>query len=182
MSAKIELALRFAARGWKLFPQRNRRPLIKNWPNQATDDPEQIRAWAKQFPKANFAVACGKRSGMIGLDIDVKNGGHGKGSFILLQREHGKVETMTTRTPSGGGHLYFKYPDGVDRVPNLPEIDGFPGIEVKGDGGAMTLPGSLYSNGAEYVLTQDGEPADCPGWLLKLLQNAKNNRKSGYLK
>ena len=170
MGKPLEFALKFAARGWKLFPQaKTKRPLLKDWPNQATDDPEQIRTWSRQFPKANFAVACGKRSGMIGLDIDVKNGGHGKGSFILLQREHGKVETMTTRTPSGGGHLYFGYPDGVDRVPNLSEIDGFPGIEVKGDGAALTLPGSFYNNGAEYVLSKDSDLAACPEWLTAII-------------
>lgn len=43
MSDKLDLALRFACLGWKLFPQdRNKRPLIKDWPNRATSDPGQI--------------------------------------------------------------------------------------------------------------------------------------------
>ena len=78
MNESIEITLHFAAKGWKLFPQdRNKRPLIKDWPNQATDDPEQIQSWAKKFPKANFAVATGERSGVIVLDVDVKNNNPG---------------------------------------------------------------------------------------------------------
>ena len=109
----LKFALQFAARGWHVFPQRrSKKPCIKDWSNKASTVNERIRAWAKQFPKGNFAVACGRKSGIIGLDVDVKNGGHGKASLILLRREHGKIKTLTVKTPSGGWHLYFQYPDG----------------------------------------------------------------------
>ena len=163
---RIKLALQFASKGWCLFPQdRNKKPCIKEMLNQASSDSEQIRKWAKQFPKANFAVATGEKSGILVLDVDVKSGQHGKPSLVLLQREHGKLETFTVRTGSGGGHLYFKYPTGNGRIP-CRALQGYSGIEIKADGGSTTLAGSLYADGREYVLTKDTDLAPCPKWLL----------------
>ncbi len=170
----LKMALVFAAKGWKIFPQdRNKRPCIKDWPNQASDDPEQIRTWGKQFPKANFAVVTGKRSGIIVLDVDVKNDLPGKESFLKLEKHFGKLPGMRSRTPSGGGHVYFTYPERNGEIRNSSELQGFPGIEVKGNGGCVTLPGSLYANGREYVLISDKGAAECPQGLLKLLISSR---------
>lgn len=170
MDNRLNLALRFAAQGWKLFPQaRNKKACIKGWPNQASSEPEQIRKWAKQFPKANWAVVTGKRSGVLVLDVDVKPDQHGESSFRLLQQEHEKLHTFTVRTGSGGGHLYFQYPAGNGRLKSR-ELADYPGVEVKADGGCATLPGSLYADGREYTITRDCELADCPTWLVELVK------------
>ncbi len=169
---QLSLALRFVSWGWKLLPQdRSKRPLIKQWPEKATDDETQIQAWAKQWPTANFAVATGKRSGILVLDIDVKNDQPGAESLAKLEQENGEIETFTVRTPSDGRHLYFKYPASNGKIKNC-ELKEFPGIEIKADGGGVTLPGSFYADGREYTLLDDQAPAACPAWLVKLLLSA----------
>lgn len=165
--------------GWKLFPQsRKKKPLIKQWPEKATDDEAVIIAWNKQWPTCNFAVATGERSGIIVLDVDVKKNQPGLYSLAMLEKEHGEFKTFTVRTPSNGRHLYFKYPAGNGKIKNG-ELEQYPGIEIKGDGGGITLPGSFYESGAEYKMLDDREPtewpepAECPAWLIELLSASR---------
>ncbi len=171
MDLAHSLVLKFASWGWQVFPQdRNKHPLIKAWPTEATANEQKIKAWAKQFPSCNFAVAAGARSKILVLDVDCKNNQPGMESLEKLKNENGKIETFTTRTPSDGRHLYFQYPEGNGQIKNG-ELTEYPGIEVKADGGGITLPGSIYNDGREYVLLDDREPIPCPDWLLKILKN-----------
>ena len=96
-------------------------------------------------------------SGIIVLDVDVKHEQPGKESQSRLFADFELPDTYTVRSPSGGHHLYFEYPTGisVEEIRNMAELPGYPGIEVKCDGGCITLPGSFFSNGAEYRLETD---------------------------
>lgn len=168
--SSLKPVLKFAGMGWKLFPQdRNKRPCIKDWPNQASSDPEQIMSWAWTFPKANFAVVTGQCSGIIVLDVDVKNGQQGKTSFKKLQEEFGKLNGLIVRTGSGGLHIYLKYPANNGEIRNRAILAGYPGIELKAEGGCATLPGSIYSDGREYVLVSGGKPENAPERLIEFL-------------
>ena len=52
---QIDLALKLAERGFRIFPQdRSKKPLIKDWPNVATNDQTQICGWADKYPNSNF--------------------------------------------------------------------------------------------------------------------------------
>ena len=183
MDDRLAFALRFAGMDWRLFPQdRNKVPCIKGWPEKATTDPEQIRSWAKQFPKANFATTPNKNQ--IILDIDTKNGLPGLKSLEGLQRDVDLPATLTTRTPSGGLHQYLVIPRYLvlpgerGKIRNGP-LEGYPGIEVKTMGGCITLPGSFYVDGREYVLEKDLPAAEAPEALVKLLlQSRSSTRKS----
>ncbi len=172
----MDFAFYYARKGWKIFPVRSKsegnRPAkssyIKNWVNEATNNLSQIEAWAECFPGCNFAVATGKRSRLVGLDIDIKKGAKGKESFKLLQDKYGKIDGSTVKTPSCGSHIYFQYPDSVDDVKNISKIDGYPGIELKGDGSCLILPGSVNGEGKEYKVIGKNDPAPCPEWILEL--------------
>jgi putative DNA primase/helicase len=171
MNRRHFIALEYAKRGWKIFPQnRNKQPCIKGWPDKATDDPEQIKAWAKEFPNANFAVVCG-RSGIALMDADVKNGQLGEASLNKMVAEHGAFGTFVVRTQSGGFHVYFEA--NGEKISNHSEIDGFPGIEIKGDRGCATLPGSIGAGGGEYTVAKDVPLKPFPSWLFKLLKKAE---------
>ena len=61
--------------GWAVLPvSHNKIPAIKDWPNEASTDEEKIRSWWKENPY-NIGVLTGKRSGIIAMDIDPRNGG-----------------------------------------------------------------------------------------------------------
>jgi hypothetical protein len=176
MDNQIEIALQFASMGFRVFPQdRNKHPCIKEWPEKASTDPEQVRRWAKEFPKANFATAL--NDNQLVLDVDVKKEQPGLESFGKLEWDVDLPQTLAVRTPSGGKHLYFTLSGNHKKILNRP-IDGYPGIEVKTAGGCVTLPGSLYANGAEYVLEEDLPAAEAPEAFLKLLKNSSPVKKS----
>ena len=173
--SRLQTALDFAARGFKIFPQsREKRPLLQGWPTNATDDPKKIESWFKKHPEANFAFVTGKPSDCIVLDVDVKNGQKGEDSLKRLEEEHGKIDTtLIVRTPSGGSHYYFNYPPDLNGVKNVPQLAGYSGLEIKGDNGCITLPGSIYKNGMKYIVERDSPIAPCPEWLKKLLQRTR---------
>ncbi len=55
---QLKVAVDFAKRGLRIFPQsRKKIPCIKEWPKKASNDPEIIRGWAKEFSSCNFAFA-----------------------------------------------------------------------------------------------------------------------------
>jgi putative DNA primase/helicase len=177
-SKALATALLFAEKGIHCFPQdRSKRPCIKDWPHKASCDPAELKRWGESFPTANFAAVTGSLSRLVVLDIDVKNGQPGVESYHRLMQEVILPKTLTVRTPSGGMHCYFSLPDGAEvHNSNSHGLPGFPGIECKGDGGCVTVPGSMYSSGAEYVLVDAVDPAMLPAALLALLRNGNGKK------
>jgi hypothetical protein len=55
----LEIALRNAARGFRVHPTNGKVPIVPGWPELATTDPATIEQWAAQFPHANCGVAVG---------------------------------------------------------------------------------------------------------------------------
>ena len=171
----VEAALEHAAAGRPVFPcDARKRPLVKDWPNQATADPAQITAWWAQWPDAYIGMPTGPLSGIVVLDIDVKGGHDGEGSLTALLRQHGGAvpETVEVLTPSGGRHVWFQYPRN-SRIRNSAGKLG-DGLDVRGDGGYVVLPGSGI-NGARYEFEGSSDPAEgaetapLPPWLYRLL-------------
>ena len=68
----IRSALTLAARGFHIFPcrPRDKRPATANGLKDATTDPEIIRAWWRQQPDNNIAIATGPASGIFVVDVD----------------------------------------------------------------------------------------------------------------
>ena len=68
----IRSALALAARGFHIFPcrPRDKRPATANGLKDATTDPDIIRAWWRQQPDNNIAIATGPASGIFVVDVD----------------------------------------------------------------------------------------------------------------
>lgn len=136
----IAWALDYAAQGYPVFPcQSNKRPYTKSGFKDATTDPLQILAWWQAWPLAMIGMPTGKVSGLIVLDVDVKNGVNG---FETLKANGWPIpaNAVQIRTPSGGAHYFFKAPEGV-HVPSSAGKIG-PGLDLRGDGGYIILPPS----------------------------------------
>lgn len=152
--------------------------------HDATKDPEEIRyRWGSAHPRANIAVACGPKSGVVVLDIDAKGAVDGFESLRRLEGQHGELPlTWCSRTPSGGEHRYFRHPDGVElrNKVGLRSYDGqgrvaekFQGLDIRTAGGSVALPPSCKPHGAYAwkVDPSDVPLADAPKWLVELAKD-----------
>jgi hypothetical protein len=162
-SAKHRAALKFGNR-IKVFPCReDKTPHTPNGFKDATTDPRRINAWWNRYPDANPAAPTGEEFWV--LDVDLK--AWGAGSLEALESKHGEIPaTYTVRTGGGGLHYYFKLPP--DTVIRNSAGKLGPGLDVRGKGGYILLPGST-TEGTYEVL--DKHPiAEAPAWLVELLR------------
>lgn len=193
MNTKLDWALSYASRGWKVFPTHHmvgmtcscqtacaspgKHPRTPHGALDATTDERQIREWWSRWPEANIAVATGKESGLLVLDVDntrsVDVGGgvlisEGENSLRTLAELYEPLpETLQQQTGSGGRHFFFRYPE-EGHYRNRARV--LPSIDVRADGGYVIVPPSNHKSGASYQWLNDAPLADPPGWLLDLLR------------
>jgi len=157
----LTFASEYASRGWPVFPvkAKGKTPLIKDWPNQATTDQSQVRAWWTQFPEASIGLATGKKAGLFVIDVDGEEGFESLKSLEL-------PTTLNSRTGSGGEHLFFVCPNDRE-VRNRGRF--LPGLDVRGTGGYVVLPPSVHESGESYRWLNKIDSEDCPEAILDII-------------
>lgn len=166
-------ALAYAARGWHVFPlvPHTKIPMgsakellsyaghtFAHGFKDATTSPDVIRACWLANPSANIGISTGP-SGLVVIDVDVKDGKRGAASFRRLEALYGLSEAVQVATPSGGAHYYFSYACAdIGSGNGLPD---YPGIDIRGFGGFVVAgPSHLKKNAKlKYVEGSYGEPA-----------------------
>lgn len=132
------------------------------WHELATTDPAVVASWPAG---ANVGVAC-RASGVVGLDLDRKDGADGADTLRALcaAARWPWPDTLTVATPHGL-HLYFRAPADVV-VPS--SIGRWPGVDVRAPGrrlgGYLVGPGSVV-DGRSYTITRELPIAPLPRWL-----------------
>ena len=165
MSAVLEFADEYIAGGIKCIPVEPVKKIPRN------------QRWQKEFldyktfesfyhPSDGIGIVTGKVSGIICVDIDNKPG------RSAVPWYHANIDILGTplveQTPSGGYHLYYKYPENVDFLKsNKDKIHN--GVEFMADGGryVITAPSANYKMHNDIKLTDlpfEGEAP--PRWLL----------------
>ena len=157
MPSKLDAALAWAARGFRVFPlpPNGKRPSAdwKGWPEYATTDPERIRAW---FDGTDCNIGS-VTTGAFVPDLDMKDGKNGVAAWIEL---HGGFDTLTVRTPSGGYHLYYS---GADVANSASEIAD--GVDIRSHNGFTLAPGSTI-DGVPYEIILDQPVLPAPPGLV----------------
>lgn len=156
----------------------------QGWEQRATTDPARIRAaWA--HAPYNVGIATGP-SRLCVLDLDTAKPGEevperwaaegarcGEDVLAIVAEQAGQelpADTLTVTTPSGGVHLYFTTPEGVE----LRNTSGDTGrglgwkVDTRAGGGYVVGPGSVTTAGG-YRYVYDGPVAPLPGWLTERL-------------
>lgn len=190
-AAKLDLAAGFIARGWQVIvlhdvasgqcscmPRRDgteckpsnggKHPRMgTGWQHAGLSTVEDVQQWLGVYPNANLGILTGPVSGMWALDVDPKNGGDV--ALAELERVHGPLPyTQKHPTGSGGWHLFFALPP--DFIPGGSSGRLPPGLDVRGLGGQVVMPGSRTLAG-DYRIA-----VDCPtlpqasGWLLDYIR------------
>src|SRR5947207_7653114 len=123
-------ALDYAATyGWLVFPcrPRTKTPATQHGLKDATVDIGLIEGWWRQWPDANVAIATGKPSRLVVVDVDVE----GLGAWYALCDRYTMPRTATVQTPSGGLHVYFSHDFSNGDIRNSAGTIA-PGIDVRG--------------------------------------------------
>lgn len=168
-------ALDLARRGWRVIPilPGQKRPSIPEWTVQATTDPDLIGQWWAAWPDHGIGIATGRASGIWVLDVDLGPGKNGDDHLADLEHEHGPLpDTVEVITGSGGRHLYFRVPDGVEIATSAGRLG--PGLDVRAEGGQVLAPPTLHPSGRRYEWEAEHHPddvpvADAPAWLIDLV-------------
>lgn len=192
----LQTALSYIAAGVPVFPCRHadevtdqydgetgeftvyktKTPLLGNGFRGATKSERIVNIlFGERHPDALIGAPTGEQMGAWVLDVDVHkdddgNVINGYETISTLEDLHGPLpRTAVAKTAGGGEHHYFKYAPGVRNRGRLGA-----GLDVRGMGGYVVMPGSRLATGAEYVwLDWEGEGLpplpDAPQWLLDLV-------------
>ncbi|MBF0421024.1 MAG: DUF3987 domain-containing protein [Magnetococcales bacterium] len=164
---KMQCALYFASKNIQVFPlvENSKTPAVPQWKLWATTDPVKIEDFWKARPNANIAI-----TGIVGIDLDVKNGVQGIENFESIDRlfETELPHTLQVRTPTGGKHILFAADDQIgNSAGKIAE-----GIDIRGSNyGYLVTAGSTIS-GKAYTFEPGFGPQEfsgtlppCPNWI-----------------
>lgn len=154
---------------------------------RAMSNSDQVRWYwtSERFHGCNVAIAC-EPSRLVVLDLDMPKPGEqppprwdkpgitcGLDVLAALCEEEGQalpLDTYTVTTPSGGLHLYFLAPQGVE----LRNTAGDRGrglgwrVDTRAGGGYVLAAGSRV-DGRPYLVSEDAAVAPLPPWLCERL-------------
>lgn len=163
----IEHAYAYAEENWHVFPvePRGKKPITQHGVMNATTEKEKISKWWSRVPDANIAVACGHVSGFFVLDVDVADGKQG---LETLESLNINIKTLTSRTGSGGMHLFYKMPrDESIVIKNRTNF--LPGLDVRSNNGYVVIPPSVHPSGNKYEWIRKVNPVKAPDKLIELI-------------
>ena len=173
MTTLASASFRYALRGLAVFPLAvgAKVPLANSHGClDGMTDPDVTRARWENTPRANIGAATGCKSGIWVLDIDIGGAADGEASLAELEAHHGPLPaTIQSITPSGGRHLFWKWPVDGSEIRNSAGRVG-PGLDVRGEGGSIVLPPSVLAGGWGYRWIRNGVCtfANAPAWLVTL--------------
>jgi Bifunctional DNA primase/polymerase, N-terminal/AAA domain/Primase C terminal 1 (PriCT-1) len=155
--AFLEIALRNAARGFRVHPlhSKEKLPILKGWPDQATRDTGTIEQWAAQFPDANCGVA-------VGPDLCVLE----SDDLAKLKELLGGVEipdTYTVQARDNRPHFYFRQTEKTNQSGNRTLAGVF---EFKQSHLQVVAEGSTHPCGAIYRVIDDSPIVPMPDELM----------------
>lgn len=175
----LEWALYYANLGWRVLPLGEgsdaKKPRIRAWQDDATEDVATITAWWSDWPNAGIGLATGEGSGFDVLDVD---GDVGAASLAELVARHDLLlETMEVST-GRGRHLYFQHHPGLRNSAGKLA----PGLDVRGDGGYVVAPPTLHPSGTRYTVGGSVvKVQDWPAPLIALLQGPPARERGPFL-
>ena len=201
MDTLLEEAIKYAERGWFVFPCRIRpsrpfltpkgkekilpakSPLYRGGLNNATTDKKQIIEWWTKTPQAAIGINCGL-SNLIVVDIDVhKKDVNGFDNWMKLNiSDEGALHQMT---PSSGLHIVYS---GVTNSYGDENV----AVDIRSKGSYFIIAPSyvLLKNGkfGKYIMLDDWSrrPKDAPSDLMDKIntlrgKNKKENKRKTIL-
>jgi len=176
----LEVALRNARRGFRVHPLRGKDAFLKDWPNVATGDETQIRAWAAKFPDYNVGIAAGHPDANASVVVAIVDSDR-VSRLRELASEHAAEWFDTYSVTSGRhdrAHFYYLMTNEVRDYGNKkwaePGIEGNV-FELKVLGGQVVAEGSIHPiTGNVYRIIQDRPLIPFPAGLLAFMRECRS--------
>lgn len=171
---RIEQALDLAARGFHVFPVEagGKLPVIKDFPNRATRDRDQIERWFRGNDY-NIGISTSKfgdHQALVVADVDNKKGKNGDASVLELEMQGYELPaTFEQATPTGGRHLIYIAERACKQGVNVLGD----GIDIRSQGGYIVGPGSEIAGKHYHQINGHGTPIPAPGWLVNRLGESR---------
>lgn len=144
-----------------------KRPLEVGWTFGPRTEPDRWRAKLDGHT-GNVGMVCG--NGLVVVDIDIHKPDVDRS--IAEAERLGLPATFEARTGSGGRHLIYR----ADRPVASAPLRGFPGIDIKADGGQIVVAPSIHPDtGQPYQWINWLAPAPWPAWLDRLCGTPNEN-------
>ena len=144
-------ALFMAAKGIPQIPLRGKAPFFNDWPNKASNNPEQIKKWAEEHPGCNFGSVAhrGKFFVFEADSLNVRN--------RMKDTGHDFTSSFIVESSSNRGHRYYRYAEGVENIgQDTSTLHGDFSLRV--DNEQCVSPGSINpKNGRQYRVIQNGD-------------------------
>jgi len=156
-----------------------KRPLDRDWTKGPIRDASN---WRRRLEPHEDNVGMLTGNGYVAVDVDLQVPG-AQDSFDELRRLGLPIQTVTTLTPSGGRHLLYRT---ATPIPSRP-LEGFPGIDIKGEGGMVIVPPSRnVDTGRPYEYefgwgVGDVDPAGLSPDLIDLFLSGGRSSSAGPL-
>ena len=155
---------------------RDKKTVLKDWPQRATTDAAQIAEWDKENPSYNSG-AVGRKDGFLVFDAD---------RFISLSEQIERetkhhldsIDTLRVQSSEGKMHLYFKHDARSEALGNF-SVDDKDGevFSVRAHNAYVVGPGSLHPRtGLAYEVIAEptfGDIPVTPDWLMDWLEKSK---------
>ncbi|MGV8954029.1 MAG: bifunctional DNA primase/polymerase [Cypionkella sp.] len=149
-------------------------PRAAGWQAAATDDPLILQGYARKYPRGNVGLHTGQASGVVVIDVD---GQVGVESLEEAEAVLGPLPP-TVRSRSGrvgvGFHLWFRLRENEAPKNSAGRLGS--GIDTRGQGGFIAIPGSRHKSGNRYVWEVAPDEvafAHLPKpWMAKLTESA----------
>lgn len=149
-----------------------KKPATERGFHDASLDPDVVNRWFGEGSKYNVGIPTGAVSGGWVLDIDPGKGG--TESLAKLTEGIELPSTPIARTGRGGLHYWWAMPD--RKVKSTAGL--MPGIDVRGDGGYVVVPPSVFESQYEWLVAPWDVPfAVCPAESVRRLEEAYQQGK-----
>jgi len=186
---KLKQILSYTEMGWRVLPIHFRKdnmcscgsvdcssplkhPTFSSWDEKATDNKSMISARWEREPRYNVGILTGKKSNLVVLDIDNK-----EGQNLFNNLSSNDPETVISKTGSGGRHYFYLYDEGFaedsgGKISN--KVRFLDGMDIRAEGGFVVAPPSEHNSGNFYEWInspKEFQVQPLPEWLKDAIKN-----------